>query len=197
MDLQPIKTEQLCLRDDISSYLDGELLSHNELVLEKHLANCKSCLDELNLQKKMLSALDLAFNEKNDQAEIELPQNFAKVVAVTAESKVSGLRRPEERSRAFFLCAGLFLLILVGLGAETKRVFTTFTDFSEQIMALGGFIFRLGYDLAIGLCIISRALCQQFIISSIFQVLLILCIFIFTFIFLSRFVIRFNRTLKN
>ena len=197
MDLQTHKNEQLCPCDDISSYLDGELSSHEEIVLEKHLANCKSCLDELNLQKKMLSALDFAFNEKNGQAEIELPENFAKVVAVTAESEVSGLRRPEERSRAFLLCAGLFLLILVGLGTETKRVFTTFTDFSEQLMALGGFIFRLGYDLAIGLCIISRALCQQFIISSIFEILLILCIFIFSFILLSRLIVRVNRTVKN
>jgi predicted anti-sigma-YlaC factor YlaD len=196
VDLQTLKTEQICPRDAISSYLDGELSSHNELVLEKHLANCKNCLNELNEQKKMLSALDFTFNEKNNQPEIELPKNFAKVIAVRAESGVSGLRRPEERSRAFLLCAGLFLLILIGLGTETNG-FSSFTNFSEQIMALGGFIFRLGYDLAIGLCIISRALCQQFIISPIFEILLILCIFIFSFILLSRFVIRFNRTIKN
>ena len=93
-------------------------LTEGKIVLEKHLAHCKSCLNELNLQKKMLSALDFAFSEGNNQAEIELPANFAKVVAVTAESGVSGLRRPEERSRAFFLCPGLFLSVIVGLGTE-------------------------------------------------------------------------------
>ena len=194
MNLHTPTNEQSCPQADISSYLDGELNPHSELVLERHLAVCKICLEELNGQKKMLSALDFAFNDKNNQAEIELPENFAKVVAVTAESGVSGLRRPEERSRALFLCVGLFLLILIGLGTETKRVFTSFTSFSEQLMALAGFVFHFAYDLAIGICVICRALSQQFIFSSIFAALLGLCIFIFSFIILSRFVIRYNRT---
>jgi predicted anti-sigma-YlaC factor YlaD len=194
MNLQTATTEQFCLQADIASYLDGELAPPDEIVLEKHLAVCKNCLDELNLQKKMLSALDFAFNDRNKKAEIKLPENFAKVIATTAESKVSGLRQPEERFRALYLCFGLFLLVLIGLGAETGKMWTAFTEFTEQIVVVSTFIFHFIYDVAIGLCIISRALSQQFVVSSIFPILLILCIFIFSFIILSRFVVRYNRS---
>ena len=197
MDLQTVTTKEICPQSEISSYLDGELAPQDELVLEKHLAGCKKCLDELNLQKKMLSALDFAFNEKNDRAEIELPPNFAKVIATTAETKVSGLRKPEERFRALYLCFGLFLLVLLGLGAETGKIFTTFTAVTEQIFVVAGLAFHFIYDVAVGICVITRALSQQFVVSSVFVVLLTLCIFIFSFIILSRFVDRYNRTEKR
>lgn len=193
MSLQTAENRKPCPKRDISSYLDGELSPSAEIRLEKHLAVCTNCLDELNLQKKMLSALDFAFKDKNDKAEIELPQNFAKVVATTAESRVSGLRRPEERFRAFFLCAGLFLMILIGLGAETGKILTALGNVTEQIGVLAGFVFHLLYDVAIGICVICRALSQQFIVSPAFSILLLICSFIISFIFLTRLVIRYNR----
>ena len=144
MDLQIVKTENACPRAEIAAYIDGELLPREELVLEAHVSVCKDCLAELNLQKQMLSVLDFGLSDK---AEIELPANFAKVVAVRAESGVCGLRSKEERFRALFLCAFLFLVFLMVLGVETGNVFAVFVKFAEQVFAFAGFVLNLVYGL--------------------------------------------------
>lgn len=194
MDLQTATIEQTCSQIDIAGYLDGELKPQDELLLEKHFAFCKSCLNELNLQKKMLSALDFAFNSKNCQTDIQLPKNFAKVVATTAESKVIGLRLPEERFRAFYLCSGLFLFVLAGLGvSETSKLWSALVGLTDRLFVISGLALNFLYDVAVGVSVIARALSQQFVVSSIFPFLLLICVFTFSFIFLSRFIIRYNR----
>ena len=123
MQNQTEKIEESCPRTEIAAYIDGELSPSAEMDLEKHFAVCKNCDAEFNEQKKLLRALDFAFDEKTD---FELPENFTRSVVVKAESNVSGLRRREERFRALYLCAILFLLVIVGLGNETEAVFSTF-----------------------------------------------------------------------
>ena len=126
MSLQTAKTESNCSRQQVIAYIDGDLSPREEIVLEKHLAVCKSCADELNEQKKLLFALDFALDE--NEREFELPEDFTKVVVTNAESKVSGLRHPQERFRALFVCSALFLFVLLGLGKETG----TFVETSEK-----------------------------------------------------------------
>lgn len=190
MNSQTVKTEQLCPYQEISLYLDGELSPHEEIGLEKHLADCEKCLTELNLQKQMLTALDFAFDKHE---EIVLPENFTKVVVAKAESGVSGLRSKEERFRAFFLCATLFLLIILGLGAESEQVFNAFANFGNRFMAIAGFVFHLTYDITIGVAVVLRSLSQQFVFSSIFTVLLVGFGFSILFLMLSRFIYKINR----
>ncbi len=186
MNLQAAPTEKKCSpRSEIAAYIDGELLPREELELELHLAVCKSCAAELNEQKKLLCALDYAL--END-GEIKLPANFTKIVVINAESKVSGLRRPQERSKALFVCAALFLLVLLGLGRETETVLNTFGKFAEQFLAVGGFVWNLIYDVSVGTAIVLRSLSSQFIFNS-FASLVILIIFGFLSLFLfSRFI---------
>lgn len=190
MDLQTAKNEESCPHGEIAVYLDGELSPSAEITLERHFAECKTCLAELNLQKKMLSALDFAFDNK---AEIELPKNFAKVVATTAESNVSGLRSKKERSLALFLCAVMFLMVLVGLGAETEKVFAVFGGFAEQSIVVLGFIFHLIYGFAVGISIILKSLSQQIVFNSVSSFLLIFGLFFLSSVALSRLVLRYNR----
>ena len=86
-----------------------------------HLAHCPACAEELNEQKKMLCALDIALIE--DEKEFELPENFTRVVVANAESSVGGLRQPQERFKTLFVCAALFLLVLLGLlGTVTRPI---------------------------------------------------------------------------
>lgn len=190
MDLETSKTKESCPRGEIAVYLDGELSPSAEFALERHFKECKYCLVELNLQKKMLSALDFAFDNK---AEIELPKNFAKVVATTAESNVSGLRSKKERPLALLLCTVMFLMVLVGLGAETEKIFAVFGNFAEQLFVVLGFIFHLIYSIAIGISIILKSLSQQLIFNSVPSFLLILGLFSLSFVALSRLVLRYNR----
>lgn len=158
------KIEQTCPRADIAVYVDGELSPHQELVLEQHLAACETCRAELNEQKKLLCALDFLLEEK--ASDIEIPANFAKVVATRAESHVSGLRNREERRRAVFLCASLGLIAMVGLGAEAKTVFAASGAVFEQILALTVFVAHLAYDVAFGVVVILRSLANQTIVSA-------------------------------
>jgi len=183
MNSQTATIEKICLqRNEIAAFIDGELLPHEEFELELHLAVCGFCATELNEQKKLLCALDYALeNEK----QIELPANFTKVVVTNAESRVNGLRRPQERSKALFVCAALFVLVILGLGGETKTVLNTFGKFVEQFLAVGGFVWNLIYDVSVGTAIVLRSLGSQFIFnSSAFFAILIVFVFLSLFLFL-------------
>ena len=94
-----------------------------------------------------------------------------KSIIIKAESNVSGLRRREERFRALYLCAILFLLVIVGLGNETETVFSTFTLLFEQILAVGGFVVHLIVNIAVALTAILRIIGGQFIYTPAFAVL--------------------------
>jgi hypothetical protein len=116
----PIETsENECPRAAIAAYIDGELAASEELALEMHFVGCSICAAELESAKTILRALDFALEDEN---EIELPADFTKTIVANAESRVSGLRRPNERFTALFICAALFLLVIAGLGRETETV---------------------------------------------------------------------------
>ena len=167
--------ENVCShRSKIAAYIDGELLPREEIELEAHLAICKFCAAELNEQKKLLCVLDFALT---DQDEFKLPENFTKIVVANAESKVSGLRRPKERSNALIVCAVLFLLVLLGLGRETEAVFNTFANFADQFLVVAGFAFHLFYDITLGTAIILRSLGTMLIYNSTVSLTLTLLVF--------------------
>ncbi len=192
MNLHTATIENVCSqRSDLAAYIDGELSSREELELELHLAVCKDCGEELNEQKKLLCALDFVLeNEK----EIKLPANFTRVVVAHAESKVSGLRRPQERSKSLFVCSALFLLVLLALGGETRAVFNTFAKFAEQFLAVGVFVWHLIYDVAVGTAIILRSLSNQIVFNSNFSFAVLIGVFFIFLGFASCFMARTNRS---
>jgi len=191
MNLPIVTTEKICSqRSEIAAYIDGELLSREELELEMHLAVCQNCKRELNQQKKLLCALDFALE---NEREIELPKNFTKIVVATAESKVSGLRRPQERSKALFVCAALFLLVLLGLGGETETVLNTFAKFADQFLAVGGFVWNLVYDVAVGTAVVLRSVSSQIVFNSTVAMAFAAGFFFLSLVALSRFIVRSNR----
>src|SRR5215204_6006731 len=154
------KRQTECPRIEIAAYIDGELSPHEEFDLELHFAVCETCSAELNEQKKLLCALDFALE---NEEEIELPENFTKVVVANAESNVQGLRCPRERNRALFVCAALFLVVFLGLGAETSKTFATMGAITEQLFAVGGFIVHFVHDITIATTVIFRSFCLQFV----------------------------------
>ncbi len=176
-----------CPRREIASYLDGELTPREELDLELHLTVCATCTEEFNEQKKLLCVLDFALEGKK---EIELPENFTKVVVANAESKVNGLRCPRERSRALFVCAALFLMFIFGLGAETTKTVETFGTLAEQFLAVGGFFVHLVHDITIAATVILRSLCLKFVFKSAMTAGLIGVFFVISLFIFSRLVSR-------
>ena len=193
MQTQTEKFNDSCPQNEIAAYIDGELSASAEMNLEKHFTVCADCLKEFNEQKKLLNALDFALDEK---AEIVLPKNFTKHIIVHAESNVSGLRQREERYRALYLCAILFLLIIAGLGSETEAVFSASTLFVEQIFAVAGYTVHLIFDIAVALTTILRMISGQIIFSPIFAILAF-AVFLISLIYLStRLLALFDRS-KN
>ena len=179
-------------RAEIAEYIDGELAPQAELEFDLHCAICKICRDELNAQKKVSSTLEILLDENPEQ--IELPENFTKIVTAKAESNLDGLRNPKERSRALFICAILFLFLIFGFGTESGTVLFAVEKFAEQMFAVGGFIFHLFYLLLFGISTIFGSLFKKFVFSSSLTLLLTAGTFVISFFILSRMVLRFNRS---
>jgi len=190
MNLPIVTIEEECPRTQLAAYIDGELLPREELELEMHLASCKDCTAELNEQKKLLCVLDFALESEK---EIELPANFTKIIVTKAESNVSGLRSSKERSKAFFVCSVLFLLVLLGLGGQIEPVLNTYIKFTDKIFAVFGFVFHLIYDVSIGTAVILRSLGSGLVNDSGIAFAVFAALVLFSLFALSRLFLRYNR----
>ncbi|MDQ2746220.1 MAG: zf-HC2 domain-containing protein [Acidobacteriota bacterium] len=180
--------EKICSQEsDIAAYIDGELSLPEEMELEAHLTVCGECRMELNEQKKLLRVLDFALE---NEREFALPENFTRIVVANAESKVSGLRRPQERSNALLVCAALFLLVILISGREIGAMLITFTDFAGHFATVIGFVVHLFYDIALGAAIILRSISSQLIYHSAFSTALIISFFTLSLLALLRFIVR-------
>ena len=137
---------------EIAAYIDGELVRAREMELALHLASCNACTDELNLQKHLLHGLEFGLR---DNADLDLPEDFTKVVVANAESTVAGLRRPRERFNMIFICGGLSLFILLsfGVGAVVSML--------DQFKAIGAFFGHLVYDFLLAIVVILRSGASQ------------------------------------
>lgn len=180
---------EICKSSALSDYLEGELSTSAENEIELHLIDCKNCREELNFQKQFLTALDSEFENLP-----ELPENFTKTIVVKAESNVEGLRGKEERFRAVFICAGLFLLVILGLGSETKTVFSALGSFINQVLAVSGFAVRLLFELTVGLTVIIKFLSHQISPASFLAVIFFASIVVLSLFFISRSKLVFSRS---
>lgn len=147
-------TLQHCITStyDLAAYIDGELTAAQEMEIALHLAACTACTDELNLQKHLLHGLEFGLK---DNADLDLPEDFAKVVVANAESTVAGLRRARERFNMLFICGGLglFILLSFGVGAVVSML--------DQFKAIGTFFGHLAYDFLLAIVVILRSGASQ------------------------------------
>jgi anti-sigma factor RsiW len=151
---------------EIAAYLDGELAAEAEISFERHVAACEICAERLNEQKRLLCALDFAFE---DEKAFELPKDFVKSVAVRAESDVSGLNSKEERRRAFIITALLFSAgVLFGIVSKKLGVF-------EAALA----------QIKVSLAVFWRAFYRQFASENAFPIIFVLSLLIFSICALS------------
>lgn len=147
-------SNEICSSAVLQEYLDGELALEGEILLEQHLANCPSCLDELNLQKSMLGILDQAI-------EPEIPNDFAEVVAIKAESQVTGLRRKRERVYALVVAAFLVLIVGVLLAFDLSQPFGLVQALIGKLAAFVVMIGSIIANIAIGFYVIAKVFAQQ------------------------------------
>jgi hypothetical protein len=155
--------KSICPRPEIIPYIDGELSVCEEELLEFHLLDCDCCKKELTEQKKLLCAMDFAFEDKS---EIELPKDFAKVVAVRAESNVNGLRDKKERKIALYSIAFLSILGLIGFSGKFESVLAFLFKCGELIISIGTFVLHFFSDLIISIASVIKMLSYKYIFNS-------------------------------
>ena len=184
------KTQDPCPSPDISAYIDGELSADQELQLELHMAGCRVCADDLNLQKSFLNALESSLDEK----EIELPNDFTKTVVTHAESHVTGLRHPSERRRAAVVFVMLMLFAVAALGSNIGPALGTVTSIAEKVVAVVVSVGHFFYDIALGSVIVFRSIVAGFIFESGTTAAIFLLVFVMSLLLSSRLLVRFHRT---
>jgi anti-sigma factor RsiW len=108
--------KNICPREEIAAYLDGELSGVALEHFEAHLTECAECAGELRSQRQLLCTLDAAFS---GSSRIKLPEDFTRVVATHAAHNLGGLREKSERRRALQLCALLSITAFALLGAAS------------------------------------------------------------------------------
>ena len=183
-------SEVCCPSPDISAYLDGELTPDQELRLDLHMAGCRVCSDELNLQKSILNALDGSFDEKS----IELPTDFTKTVVAHAESRVSGLRHPSERRRAAVVLAILLVFAYIVLGSNVGVVLDSTTAIAEKVIAVVFSAGYLVYNIALATVVVFKSLVSGLVFGSGANVVILLLVFVVSLLLSSRLLVRFHRT---
>lgn len=183
----------VCRSEEIVAYLDGELERETSVLLEEHLALCKPCATELDLQRRLQRELDVVLSE---DASLEMPGNFAQIVAARAQADLSGMRERRERRRALRLCfllAGLSVA-LTGGAALGESVFAPLRAFWKGGAALFNFLGHALYDTGAGFAVISRGVGGHLLFDSRpvgFFVLLLFGTALFT---LRRLIIGYHRT---
>lgn len=190
-----ICTNKICQRgEDIATYLDGEMSADELTLFESHVETCKTCADEIQIQKRLLNELDFAFNSQEES--LPLPQNFTKVVKATAESDMKGLHRREEKTRALRLCTLLVVLsaILLGWARFTNSVFVPVKNFVRVVGSFLEIVWRIIYDAGLGAVVIIRAVSRHFVLESNPLNYFLLMIFLGSAFWLSRLILRSRRT---
>jgi len=134
------KFAEACVADDISAFIDGELSPDNEAAFERHLAVCEDCRAEMNHQKLFLSAVEATLESKDT---IAIPVNFTRTILVNAESNVSGLRDPHERSLAVWICSIILMVSIFAVGAESLGIFTKIAETASVLADLAANVFHM------------------------------------------------------
>lgn len=182
-----------CRSEEIVAYLDGEMDASALALLERHFEGCSRCVAELEAQRRLLRALDFALTSEPG---VEMPKNFAQVVAARAQSDMSGVRAPLERRRALRLCAALAVVAfaLLGGGALGESVLAPVRAVWKFGVAIFSFLVNALYDAGAGLTVISRGIGGHLLFESRGLGLLLLLFLALALIMLMRLIARYHRT---
>lgn len=148
----------------IAAYLDGDLEAGAQVVMEEHLRACGFCRAELQAQRLFMSELEQALTEPS---KIPVPQDFARVVAVHAESDMRGARDRAEYKRALRFCLALGLASFAFLGvAASKTLLQSGQLMASKILGILGLVWMTLRDAAVGLIVITRVISGGFLPDS-------------------------------
>jgi anti-sigma factor RsiW len=182
----------VCESENIAAYIDGDLEPALRSVLEEHIKNCTRCASELQAQRLFMCELDSALANPFDLA---VPTNFAQVVAVNAESDMSGVRSRAEHTRALRYCIVLGLAAFALLGfASSKAVILSIRGVAGKVFGVLSFFAKTTSDAAAGFTVISRVVSRGVVADSWLAGFAGLLLVVLAIAVLSFLISRYHRT---
>lgn len=143
-----------CPLPEISAYLDGELSSNEETVLERHFSVCPKCSLDLQEQKQFLNSLGSTL--KNDDR-FELPKDFSKRIITTAENRVSGFARNKDIFLTAVICLFLLTAMLLVSAVNGDQATGGLYGFFERSSAIVMMTMAVAYNIFYGITVILRS----------------------------------------
>jgi anti-sigma factor RsiW len=181
-----------CETEKIAAFIEGDLDPTEHAVLETHIQGCSNCAAELHAQRVFMCELNSALSGAH---ELPVPDDFARVVAVHAESDMRGVRDRKEHTRAlkFSIVLGLAAFALLGV-ATSKAVLFNAQTLASKTLGVLGFFGKALYDAASGATVISRVLSGGLIADSRLAGLIALAVVVLAVGVLSLLISRYHRT---
>ncbi len=178
--------------EHIAAYIDGDLEPASRTAFETHLKACAECAAELQTQKLFMCELDSALT---NPSALNVPDNFARVVAARAESDMSGVRNRAEHARALRFCIilGLAAFALLGV-ASSKAIILNAKSVLSKLFGMLGFFGEAVRNAATGLTVIMRAVSRALIADSRLSGFAGFLIVALAVVVLSRLIARYHRT---
>jgi predicted anti-sigma-YlaC factor YlaD len=185
----------ICETEKIAAFIDGELEPSEYAALEEHISHCSSCTSELQAQRVFMCELNSALA---GAAELAVPADFARVVAVHAESDMRGVRDRSEHTRALQFCIILGLAAFALLGVtSSKAVILSAQTMANKTVGILGLLGKAVYNAAAGFTVISRVLSGGLIADSRLVGLIALVVVALAVGLLSLLIARYHRTRLN
>ena len=158
---------EVCPRDDIAAFVDGELSETQRTKLERHVSDCEICSRSLMEQRQFLAALSASLDSRSG---LPLPKDFTKKVVAAAESSVRGIRQPGELFTAIFICAALLIFALFALGPASFGLTSAVYSLGEKLFAFGLLVIKLINSLAFAAAVVVRSLASTLDAGSLLAV---------------------------
>ena len=182
----------ICETEKIAAFIDGDLDSAELATLEEHIKQCSRCTSELQAQRLFMCELDSALASK---FELEVPPDFARVVAVHAESDMRGVRDRKEHTKALRFCIILALAAFALLGvASGQAVILSVRSVAGKVFGVVGIFGRTAFDAAAGFTVVSRVVSRGLISDSRLAGLAGLLLIVLAIAALSLLISRYHRT---
>ena len=183
--------KQVCAMEKIAAFIDGELSADDLLIFEAHVERCDRCSSELLAQRQFMCELDSALASPFD---LEVPRDFARVVAVRAESDMRGVRASSEHKRAFHYCLllGLAAFALLGVTAS-QDLLVSAQAVAAKAIGVAELLLKAVYDAAVGFTVIVRVLSGGLFSDSRLSGLSVLVLVVLAVSLLSFLISRYHR----
>ena len=183
--------KEICKRDLVAAYVDGELDARSTALFEQHVETCAGCRAELQVHRRFVCELDAALT---DGVEISVPAGFSRMVAAVAQTDMRGVRTRSENRKALVICLLLALGGFALIGATARdAIFALGERFVAASVSVVGFLSSIVYDTGAALVVIFGVLSRKLIVET-GSVVPLMVLLVVAILILTRLISNYHRT---